>query len=168
MYEIYPSLISADILNLKGSIDQLDDLCHGYHLDIMDNHFVPNLTWGAQFMNAIAQYGEKPVWVHLMIEKPEEFLDRLFVPDNTYITFHIETKSNIKNVITGIREKKWRPSIAINPKTDVEESFAYLEHVHQILLMSVDPGFSGQQFIPDVLKKIAPLQHELEIQNLVV
>ncbi len=166
MFEIWPSLISADLLNLQETLKQLDNHCHGYHLDIMDNHFVPNLTWGAQFMNAIAQNTQKPLWIHLMIENEISFLDSLFVPEGTYITFHIETKTNINTLITDIKQRKWRPSIAVNPKTDISQTFAYLEHIDQLLLMSVNPGFSGQQFIPDVLKKIKPLKDELKKRGL--
>ena len=162
VFEIYPSLISANILNLEESIDLLDNHCDGYHLDVMDNHFVPNLTWGAQFINLIAQYTKKKPWVHLMIDNPENFLDRLFIPQNTLVTFHIETKSNITDLIAGINEKKWQPGIAINQKTAIDEVFPYLDQVHQVLLMSVNPGFSGQQLIPEVLKKVSPLKKELK------
>jgi ribulose-phosphate 3-epimerase len=166
MFEIWPSLISADLLNLQQTMQKLDNHCHGYHLDIMDNHFVPNLTWGAQFMNAIAQNTKKPLWIHLMIENPQNFLDALFVPEDTYITFHIETKSNISMLIKEIKNRKWRTSIAINPKTSVETVFPYLDDINQILLMSVEPGFSGQRFMPEVLKKIIPLKHEIQKRNM--
>ncbi|MEX0848924.1 MAG: ribulose-phosphate 3-epimerase [Candidatus Dependentiae bacterium] len=162
MFEIWPSLISADLLNLQKTIQELDNHCHGYHLDIMDNHFVPNLTWGAQFMNAIAQNTKKPLWIHLMIEQPENFLDTLSVPEGTYITFHVETKSNIETLIKEIKNRKWKPSIAINPKTSIANAFPYLDEIDQIVLMSVEPGFSGQSFIPEVLKKITPLKHEIK------
>ncbi len=165
MKEIWPSLISANLMNLQESINQLSNQCHGWHLDVMDNHFVPNLTWGAQFMNAIAQNTDKPLWIHLMIDKPESFLETLFVPKGTYITFHIETKSDIPALIDAIKAQGWLPSIAINPNTPIEKVFPYIATVDQILLMSVNPGFSGQQLMPEALKKIVPLKDELEKQQ---
>ncbi len=166
MKEIWPSLISANLMNLQESIDRLDGHCAGWHLDIMDNHFVPNLTWGAQFMNAIAQNTNKPLWIHLMIDKPEGFLETLFVPKGTYITFHIETRSDIPALIDAIKAKDWRPSIAINPNTPIQAVFPYIASIDQILLMSVNPGFSGQQLMPETLTKIVPLKQELEKQQL--
>lgn len=161
MFEIWPSLISADLLNLQATLNTLDNHCHGYHLDIMDNHFVPNLTWGTQFMNAIAQNTKKPLWIHLMIENEANFLDRLDVPEKSYISCHVETKSNLHELIALIKDRKWRPSIAINPSTPIEHTFDYLKDIDQLLLMTVNPGFSGQQFMPEVLNKVAPLQNEI-------
>lgn len=160
MHEIWPSLISADLLNLQATMDQLSDHCHGWHLDIMDNHFVPNLTWGAQFINAIGQHSNKPLWVHLMIDDPLGFLDTIHISQASYIAFHIETKANIAELIKRIRAKGWRPSIAVNPETPIDRIFPFLALLDQVLIMSVHPGFSGQAFIPAVLEKIGPLKQE--------
>ena len=165
MIELYPSLISADLLNLQQSMRNLTHHCDGWHLDVMDNHFVPNLTWGAQFMNAIALQAKKPLWVHLMIEQPTAFLDTLFLPKGAYVTFHIETKDDIPALITAIKHKEWRPSIAVNPNTAVSDCFDYLKEIDQVLLMSVEPGFSGQTLLPDTLKKIVPLKAAIEEQE---
>lgn len=166
MFEIWPSLISANLLDLKDVMHQLDPYCAGYHLDIMDNHFVPNLTWGAQFANAIAAHTKKPVWVHLMIDAPELFLDRLKLPKESYISFHAETKSDINAIINEIKKKGWRPSLALNPETPIEAAFPFLEQLEQILIMSVNPGFSGQELIPSTLEKIVPLKHILQTRKL--
>ena len=165
MIEIYPSLISADLLHLQESMDALSKTADGWHLDVMDNHFVPNLTWGAQFMNAIALQTDKKLWVHLMIDNPTAFLDTLFLPHQSYITFHIETKDDIPALIAAIKKKHWRASIAINPTTDIRECFPYVKEVDQVLIMSVEPGFSGQSLIPETLKKIVPLKHAIEEQE---
>lgn len=159
--QLWPSLISADLLNLQTTIDQLAPYCTGWHLDVMDNHFVPNLTWGAQFVNAIAHASNKPVWVHLMIDRPEQLLQKLTVPEGAYITFHIETDADIPALIEQIKKRSWRVSIAVNPDTPIEKTFDYLASIDQILIMSVQPGFSGQIFIKDVLHKIKILKHEL-------
>jgi ribulose-phosphate 3-epimerase len=145
MLEIYPSLIAADLLNLSRSIDRLSSHAAGWHLDVMDNHFVPNLTWGAQFINAIAAYSKLPIWIHLMIEEPAAFVQTIYASHtNVILTFHIETKDNITTILDGIKKKKWQASIAINPKTDVASCFSILDRVSQVLLMSVEPGHSGQ------------------------
>jgi ribulose-phosphate 3-epimerase len=166
MFEIWPSLISADILDLKSVIHRFDPLCAGYHIDIMDNQFVPNLTWGAQFANAIAAQTKKPLWIHLMILSPEKFLDKLILPQGTYITFHAETKSDIHALIKKIKQKDWRPSMAVNPETAVEATFPFLEQLDQILIMSVNPGFSGQELIPHTLEKISLLKQALYTHKL--
>jgi ribulose-phosphate 3-epimerase len=148
MPALYPSLIAADLLNLQKVIMDLEPVCDGYHLDIMDNHFVPNLTMGAAFVNAIAKVAAKPLWVHLMVEKPDDFFMSLTVPAGTIISFHFESKVNHRDFIKRIREKNCRPSIAIAPKTSVENLFPFLDLIDQALIMSVQPGFSGQPFLP--------------------
>ncbi|TET05756.1 ribulose-phosphate 3-epimerase [Candidatus Dependentiae bacterium] len=154
MAVIYPSLIAADLLNLQEEIKKLDPYCQGYHLDIMDNHFVPNLTFGSAFVNAIAQVTYKKIWVQLLVDKPENWIDQFFLPIDSIITFHIESSQEIRRTIDHIKKKKWLPSIAINPKTEVEILFPYLDRLSQVLIMSVVPGFSGQEFLPDVISKV--------------
>lgn len=145
---------------------KLDPYCAGYHIDIMDNHFVPNLTWGAQFANAIAFHTQKPLWAHLMIHSPELFLHKLKLPKGSYISFHAETKSDINTIIDEIKKRGWRPSLALNPETPIEAAFPFLERLDQVLIMSVNPGSSGQQLIPDTLEKIVPLKHILQTRKL--
>lgn len=157
MIRIFPSLIAADLLNLEREILVLDSCVDGYHIDIMDNHFVPNLTWGPLFVNAIAQATQKPLWIHVMVENPQTLINQFQISAESLITFHIETKENIKELIFLIKEKKWRVGIAINPKTAVEECVPYLNLIDQLLVMSVEPGFSGQLFNQEVLYKISLL-----------
>jgi ribulose-phosphate 3-epimerase len=154
MASIYPSLMAADLLNLQTEIKKLDPYCEGYHLDIMDNHFVPNLTFGSAFVNAIARVTYKKIWVQLLVDKPEEWIDQFFLPVDSIITFHIESNTEIRRTIDHIKKKKWQPSIGLNPKTDVEKLFPYLDNLSQVLIMSVVPGFSGQEFLPDVVSKV--------------
>ena len=90
---IYPSLIAADVLNLQKEIESLDQHCQGYHLDIMDYHFVPNLTCGPLFINAIARITYKQLWVHLMITNPTHFIDMLILPPKSIVNFHFESES---------------------------------------------------------------------------
>ena len=157
MAHIYPSLISADLLNLASELANLDPHCNGYHLDIMDNHFVPNLTWGPQFINAIGDATNLPLWVHLMVDNPDSWIEKMDLPDNSIYSFHIEAVKDAMDTIKHIRKSKWRPSIAIKPETPVDSIFDLLKHVDQVLIMSVEPGFSGQAFISSTSKKIKPL-----------
>ncbi|HEV2600684.1 MAG TPA: ribulose-phosphate 3-epimerase [Candidatus Babeliales bacterium] len=167
MKSIFPSLISSDLLNLESTITALDPHCAGYHIDIMDNHFVPNLTWGTQFLNAIARKTSKQIWAHLMVENPESLLETMTIPTGSIVSIHIETKKEIIQAIKSIRGNNWRPSITINPKTDIAACFQLLdEQVDHILIMSVEPGHSGQNFLPITLQKLETLatyraQHNL-------
>ncbi|MGE0206793.1 MAG: ribulose-phosphate 3-epimerase [Candidatus Babeliales bacterium] len=161
--KIYPSLISADLLNLHTVIKNLEPHCDGFHLDIMDNHFVPNLTWGPMFIKAIAHATTKPVFVHLMIENAEKFLEKIEIKRASTVSFHIENTKNISEAIQRIRENKWHANIAIKPNTPLEKLFPYLGMIDSVLLMSVDPGFSGQRFLEsswERLKKLAAYRKE--------
>lgn len=163
---IYPSLIAADLLHLGTVIERFDPICDGFHVDIMDNHFVPNLTWGTAFANAIARASDKPVWVHLMVDNPEEWLQTLELTPGSTLTFHIENKSKKEQMIRGVKEKNFRASIAINPKTPLDEILPIAHLLDQILIMSVEPGFSGQDFIENSIDKINPLLNFRSKENL--
>lgn len=166
MKQIYPSLISADLLNLGSVIKNFNPVCDGFHIDIMDNHFVPNLTWGADLTNAISRASHKPLWVHLMVEKPDEWLPILDLTPGSILTFHFESNSEKIRLIHRIKEKNLKAGIAINPKTSVEQILPFADLVDQILVMSVEPGFSGQDFNPDVLAKLDPLLFLRKAQQL--
>lgn len=165
MIEIWPSLISGNLIDLKSSMELLTPHSTGWHLDIMDNHFVPNLTWGAPFVKAIARASSKPLWIHLMIEHPEKFLEHLPDHPHSYITIHIETRSPLEPTLKSIKNRTFKTSIAINPETSIEKVFPYLSYTDQILIMSVNPGWSGQTFIKDVVNKIPPLKQEIQRQK---
>ncbi len=167
MIRIYPSLISANLLRLADEIKQLEPYCDGFHLDIMDNHFVPNLTFGAGTVNAISKESSKQLWVHLMVDDPESWCDTLKLPAETIFSFHVESTKNIGSIIKRIKGNNWQPSIAIKPKTDVSELFPILHMIDQVLIMSVEPGFSGQRFLPssvDALKKLVAHRDEKKLE----
>jgi len=159
--EIFPSLISSDLLNLEKTIKLLDKQCDGYHIDVMDDHFVPNLTWGPAFVNAIRNATDLPMHVHLMVEDPEKWVERLELKGFDILIFHIEvflgSTKICRDLIESVKKKNWQVGIAINPDTDVEDVFEYLKDIDHVLLMSVQPGFSGQKFIPEVLQKVEPI-----------
>lgn len=157
MLSLYPSLIAADQLNLKDAISNLEKWCQGFHCDVMDNHFVPNLTWGAPTVNALDQATEKPLWVHLMVTNPLGMLKQLELKPGSLLSFHFESTRDPEEVINRIKEKKWRSSLVLSPKTTLEASFSLLHLLDQLLIMSVEPGAGGQAFISDSLKKIEHL-----------
>lgn len=158
MIRIYPSLIGGNLLCIEQSIKQLEQYCDGFHLDVMDNHFVPNLTFGAEMVNTIAKSSAKQMWVHLMVDDPINWCDTLQLSEGSIVSFHFEATQSPEKVAKCITEKKWVPSLAINPKTAVEEIESLLDIVNHVLLMSVEPGFSGQRFLEDVLPKASELK----------
>ncbi|MFC1842376.1 ribulose-phosphate 3-epimerase [Candidatus Dependentiae bacterium] len=166
MVKIYPSLIAADILNLQREIKLLEPYCQGYHVDIMDNHFVPNLTWGQMFVDAIDRITAKPLWVQLMVDDPQNWVDFLALNANSIVTFHFESTSSVKNISDRIKKKNWVPSIAINPKTPVEKIFPFLDIIPHVVIMSVEPGFSGQDFLPKVIDKVDTLVSYCQMRGL--
>ncbi len=156
MAQIFPSLIAANVLCLKKVISACDPYVAGYHIDVMDFHFVPNLTWGPDMINAIDQATNKPLMVHLMVDYPEKYLDRFHLSPETIISIHAEspTKSSISDVLCTIKAHGWTPSIALNPETPISILDTIDTQVNHAILMSVNPGFSGQEFMPIVYEKI--------------
>lgn len=140
--------------DLEQVIKQFDPYVGGYHLDVMDNQFVPNALWDAQTVNAIAQMTRHNVWVHLMVITPQDWVDTLTLMPGAIFTFHYEAIGSDISFIHRIKEKGWRASVAINPDTPIEEIFPLLPLIDQVLVMSVQPGFAGQPFIIDVVKKL--------------
>lgn len=164
--KIFPSLIASNLFKLEATMVTLEPVCDGFHIDIMDNHFVPNLTWGPLFVNQIATFSNKPLSVHLMVEKPETIIDQLKLKPRSTLAFHVETTSDVDSIISRITSKKLLVSIALNPTTPLETIFPYLKKVDEVLLMSVAPGFSSQKFLPESYTRLQALvsykkQHDL-------
>lgn len=159
MAVIYPSLMSADQLHLGNEIRNLEPHVVGFHIDVMDYHFAPNLTFGLHTINQISAFTMKQLWLHMMLENPTHPIEHLTLPAQTIYSFHIESNFMKDDILHKLKEKKWLPSIAINPKTNVAQLFEILDHrFYQVLIMSVEPGFSGQDFIPETIDKIKALQ----------
>jgi len=156
MVRIYPAIMGINVIEveklelLKGSFDSV-------HIDVMDNIFVPNVTEGAELINDYATKEGFFVWVHLMMKDPMLFYNKCDLPEGSMVSFHIESCEDILGAIKTIKEKKHSASIAISPKTAVEELVPFLNVVDQVLLMSVEPGFSGQSFLKGVLNKLENL-----------
>ena len=169
--QIFPSLISSDILNLQKTIQQFDSVCDGYHIDVMDDHFVPNLTWGPAFVKAILKQTNLPIHLHLMVDSPDAWLDRVALRKEDLFIFHIEalfSAQEIQNLIQDIKNKDYKVGIAINPKTEINLAFDFLKDVDHVLIMSVQPGFSGQKFMPEVVEKVKSLVGRQEEFNFTI
>ena len=164
--EIFPSLISSDILNLEKTIKELDSHCAGYHIDIMDDHFVPSLTWGSMFVTAIGSLTDLPLHVHLMVDNPDSWIDRLILDEDDIFIFHAEIFDIAQLAIDLIEKvkskKKCKVGVAVNPKTKISFIDDYLKHLDHVLIMSVEPGFSGQKFMPEVVSKVELLKNKRE------
>ncbi len=155
---VAPSILSADFGNLANDVKAICDAgCDLVHVDVMDGHFVPNLTIGPVVVSAVAKAATKPLDVHLMVENNTFFVD-LFAPLKPgYITFHMEEEKNPHRLVQYIRELGIKPGVVINPHTPAEAVEYLLTDLDMVLVMSVNPGFGGQKFIPNVVEKIKRL-----------
>jgi ribulose-phosphate 3-epimerase len=156
---VAPSILAADFGNLNSEIKAIcDGGCDLIHVDVMDGHFVPNLTIGPVVVSAVAKVATKPLDIHLMVENNTFFVD-LFAPlKPEYISFHIEEEKNPHRLIQKIRSLGIKPAIVLNPHTPSEAIEFLLEELDMVLLMSVNPGFGGQKFIPSVIEKAKRLK----------
>ena len=163
---IAPSILSADFGHLSRDVQAIcDGDCDFVHVDVMDGHFVPNLTIGPVVVNAVAKVATKPLDIHLMVENNSFFVD-LFAPlKPEFISFHIEEEKHPHRLIQKIRGLGIRPAVTLNPHTPPEAIEYLLEDVDMVLLMSVNPGFGGQKFIPSVLEKAKRLKALIQKHN---
>ncbi|WP_457743220.1 ribulose-phosphate 3-epimerase [Sulfurimonas sp.] len=169
--KVAPSILSADFGNLQRDIEEIcNSGCDLVHVDVMDGHFVPNLTIGPVVISAIAKAATKPLDIHLMVENNSFFVD-LFAPlKPEYISFHIEEEKHPHRLIQKIRSYGIKPAIVLNPNSRPEELEYLLEFLDMVLLMSVNPGFGGQSFIDTVIpkaKKLDAMRNEIN-QNCLI
>jgi ribulose-phosphate 3-epimerase len=163
---VAPSILSADFGHLARDVRAIcDGGCDLVHVDVMDGHFVPNMTIGPVVVEAVAQAATKPLDIHLMVENNSFFVD-LYAPlKPEYISFHIEEEKHPHRLIQKIRALGIRPAITLNPHTPPEAIEFLLEELDMVLLMSVNPGFGGQSFIPSVLERAVRLKELIEGRN---
>lgn len=163
---VAPSILSADFGNLASEIRAICEAgCDLVHVDVMDGHFVPNLTIGPVVVSAVAKAATKPLDIHLMVENNSFFAD-LFLPlKPKFLTFHIEEEKHPMRLIDHIRKNGVSPGIVLNPHTPVSAIEHIIDEVDMVLLMSVNPGFGGQKFMPVVLEKTMALRELIERKN---
>lgn len=163
---VAPSILSADFGKLNEEINAIcDGGCDLIHVDVMDGHFVPNMTIGPVVVSSVAKIASKPLDIHLMVQNNTFFVD-LFAPlKPEYITFHIEEEKHPHRLIQHIRSLGIKPGIVLNPHTRVEAIEYLLEDLEMVLLMSVNPGFGGQKFIPSVVEKAKALKELINKRN---
>ncbi|MCT7575649.1 ribulose-phosphate 3-epimerase [Aliarcobacter butzleri] len=163
---VAPSILSADFGNLANEIKAICDAgCDLVHVDVMDGHFVPNMTIGPVVVEPVAKVASKPLDIHLMVENNTFFVD-LFAPCKPlYISFHIESEKHPHRLIQKIRSYGIKPAIVLNPHSRPQEIEYLLEDLDMVLLMSVNPGFGGQKFIPSVVEKAKELKELINKRN---
>jgi ribulose-phosphate 3-epimerase len=155
MIHIAPSLLSADFRDLEAELKSVEESGADFlHLDIMDGHFVPNITFGPFIVDFCRKTSGLVLDVHLMIEKPEKYIEDFIKAGAGIVSVHVETCPHLHRQLQHIRSLGARPAVAINPATEIDFLDYVIDDLDMVLFMSVNPGFSGQKFIPSVLNKI--------------
>ncbi len=159
--KVAPSMLSADFANLRADIEMVNNSeADLFHLDVMDGVFVPNISFGFPVMQAIAKYAKKPLDVHLMIVNPQNYISQVRDLGAEYMNVHQEACVHLHRTIQAIKAAGMKAAVTLNPATSVVTIEDVIDDVDMILLMSVNPGFGGQKFIPRTLEKLRKL-HEM-------
>ncbi|MGA9226573.1 MAG: ribulose-phosphate 3-epimerase, partial [Mesobacillus sp.] len=166
MVKIAPSILSADFARLGDEIKDVEQGGADYiHVDVMDGHFVPNITIGPLIVEAIRPITKLPLDVHLMIENPDQYIEAFAKAGADYITVHVEASRHLHRTIQLIKSTGVKAGAVINPATPVESLKHIIEDLDMVLLMSVNPGFGGQNFISSVLPKIRQVKEMADAVN---
>ena len=165
---VSPSLLAADFSSLYDEALSVELLTARYHWDVMDGHFVPNLTFGPPIVNALKQRLRRPFDIHLMIDHPAAFAPQFDVDAEDTIVFHIESLDDPEEVIAAIRARGAGIGLTLRPGTPLGVIEPYLDRVDQILVMSVEPGFGGQAFLPETLDRLRALRESIGARPIVI
>ncbi|MFD2212898.1 ribulose-phosphate 3-epimerase [Metabacillus endolithicus] len=169
MIKIAPSILSADFAKLGEEIKDVEKGGADYiHVDVMDGHFVPNITIGPLIVEAIRPVTKLPLDVHLMIEQPDLYIKEFVRAGADIITVHVEASKHLHRTIQLIKSEGVKAGVVLNPHTPIESILHILEDIDMVLFMTVNPGFGGQSFIPQVLPKIKALADMIKEKNLSV
>ena len=160
---IAPSLLSANFLHLERDINMINSSDAGWlHCDVMDGRFVPNISFGFPILAAAKKASKKPLDVHLMIVEPEKYFEQFAAAGAEYLSIHIEASPHLHRSLQAIKALGMKAGVAINPHTPVSALVDVLPDIDLVCMMSVNPGFGGQSFIPQTLKKIATLKQMIQ------
>lgn len=164
--KVAPSMLSADFANLYADIEMVNNSEADYfHLDVMDGVFVPNISFGFPVMQAIAKYAQKPLDVHLMIVNPQNYISQVRDLGAEFMNVHQEACTHLHRTVQAIRNAGMKAAVTLNPATPVVMLEDIVEDVDMILLMSVNPGFGGQTFIPNTINKLQKLRELISKSN---
>jgi len=163
---IAPSILAADFANLQRDIEMINQSDADWiHVDIMDGMFVPNISFGFPVVKAVAKHAKKPLDVHLMIVDPDRYLQQFKEAGASSITVHMEACPHLHRTVQAIKELGCKASVALNPHTPVASLVDIIKDLDMVLIMSVNPGFGGQKFIPNTYKKIKELKALASAEN---
>lgn len=167
MIKIAPSILAANFAKLGEEVNEVEKAgAELIHIDVMDGHFVPNITMGPIVVEALRPLTELPLDVHLMIENPDQYIEDFATAGADYITVHVEACPHLHRTLQLIKSTGAKPGVVLNPHTPVEQIMHVLEDIDMVLFMTVNPGFGGQSFIHSVLPKVKQLSDIIKERNL--